>query len=154
MARIPNIFEQLFESGDTVTGVAYTGEATATQSDDGHIYRQTKSGSEAGAINGGLIPMNVNGGAGLYRLFGAAYISLPGCSNIDIRVVDPDTSKEFVVATAAAAEIVAQTTDSNSPLPPGWVIKVVATGTLTGDGKIWLSLDQWFYASPLAPMSG
>jgi len=62
VARIPNIYEQVFRTGDAMTGVSYTGvgggdsAGGAAQTADGHIYRVTPLTAE-GAIDGGLLAL-------------------------------------------------------------------------------------------------
>lgn len=148
MARIPNIYEQLFEAGDTISGVAYTGTETPVQSADGHVYRQLKAGGDP-AIDGGVIPSQATGGGDLYRKITAVYVFAEDATLISVIAVDPD-GYEFVIYSTASGDCLIIPEGDYYPVLPGWSVKVEVTTSNglnvlgAGGGKIMFVLDPWF----------
>lgn len=148
MARIPNIYEQVFEAGDVITGAAYTGTAATVQSADGHVYRQTKAVSD-GAIVGGEIPSEATGGDSLYRKITAVYVFAEDATEIRVIAVDPD-GYEFVAYSTTSGNCLIIPEGDYYPVLPGWSVKVEADTSNgsnalgAGGGKIMFVLDPWF----------
>jgi hypothetical protein len=147
MARIPTIYEQIFEAGDTITGVAYTGTAAPTQSADGYVYRQTKDPAD-GVIDGGLIPSVATGNIA-YRVVTTAYIFADDANDIKIIGVDPDGFEHILYSTTSGDCLVVPI-QAKYPIYPGWTVKVEVLTSNPGEvlgaagGKIILVLDPWF----------
>lgn len=144
---IPRILIQTFESGDGCSGVAYTGLDTGVRDPGstsplrGLIYKDTKSGAEPGAIDGGLFSLGALCGDSFFPKLSTAWVKMPGATAIALSAVDPD-GVEFDIASVTANTMVQSALDGWYLLP-GWQIKVAATGALTGDGVIYLVLDEW-----------
>ena len=148
MARIPNIFEQLFVAGDTVLGGAYGGSPAPVQSADGHVYRQTRIPGD-GAIDGGFIPTEATGGHAHYRVATAVYVFVSDATEIRVVAVDPD-GYEFILYTQTGGECLIIGEDIRYPIYPTWTVKIEADtsngGNAVGvDGaKIVIVVDPWF----------
>jgi hypothetical protein len=145
---IPKILIQTFESGDGCTGVAYTGLSKGVRDPGvssplrGLIYKDTKSGSEPGAIDGGLFDLGATMGTDFFPQLASVWISLPNASAIKLIAIDPD-GVEFEVASVSANTLVVSSISESWYCLPGWKFKVVATGTLNGDGAIYLIFNEW-----------
>ena len=152
---IPSYFTQVFASGDGVTGVAYTGTATVVRQSsdyparDGRIYVQGKGGGD-GVIDGGLFPIGTLRPR-LWNRYQGAFIKLPGCTAISVYAVDED-NVEYLLETVSTDTLVHDGYQSRWLLP-GWNLKVVATGTLSGAGKINLIFDEWADPISFAPLA-
>ena len=148
---IPSYFTQIFASGDGVTGISYTGEETVLRTHptiparNGRIHVAGKSGSEAGAIDGGLLDLATLR-LGLWNRLQGVFIKLPNISNISLFAVEED-GITYLMATVASDTMVMDGFSSKW-LQPGWNVKVVATGTLNAAGKIHFIFDEW--ANPIA----
>jgi hypothetical protein len=144
---VPDILVQSFENGDGCTGVAYTGldkgvrTVSAGHALNARIRWDRKSGDEVGAIDGGLFDLGTMLGPTIFPQLIAVWISLPGVTAIELKAVSDDGS-EYTLSTVSASTLIIGEPNAWSLLP-GWKIKVVATGTLTGDGTIRLVLPSW-----------
>lgn len=149
MARIPNIFEQIFESGDDITGVAYTGTGSDSRnglSNDGHVYRQFRDAGD-GAIDGGLIDLAAHGADTSYRKVIGGYVYSDGATSIDLFLVDPD-GFDFLVDSGTTDTLSMGLLEGYGMLP-GWGIKVVVDNAVgAGGGKIILYTELWFNPAP------
>jgi hypothetical protein len=156
LARIPNIFEQVFRSGDAMTGVAYTGTGGGdgagggAQSQDGHIYRQTPlgGGSPDPAIDGGLIPLHGELGVSrnAYLKLVSIYVFADGATDINVILVDTD-GFEHVVGSASGPRLVDDLLNDFMILP-GWNLKVTADNVGAAGAKIVAATDLWFNPAP------
>ena len=142
---IPRILIQTFESGDTCTGVAYTGLDVGVRDPGvssplrGVIYKDTKLGAEV--VNGGLLDLGAIMGEDFFPELASGWIKMPGATGIALQAVDAD-GNIFEIAAVSSDTMVQSALDSWFMLP-GWSIKIVVTGTLTGDGIIYLVLNEW-----------
>lgn len=144
---VPDVLVQYFESGDTCTGVAYTGLNRGNRTvETGHplnarVHWDGKSGSEPGAIDGGLFDLETLLGGSIFPQLEAVWISLPGVTAIVLKAVSED-GHEFTLSSVSTSQMVVSKPSSWLMLPK-WKLKVVATGTLTGSGSIHLILPTW-----------
>jgi len=142
---IPRILIQTFGNGDTCTGVTYTGLDLGVRDPGvssplrGLIYKDTKLGVET--VNGGLFDLGALMGEDFFPELATAWISLPGATAIALTAIDED-GVEFPVSSTTTSTLVESALDSWYMLP-GWKLKVVATGGITGDGVIYLVLNEW-----------
>jgi hypothetical protein len=144
---VPDVLVQRFEAGDSCTGVAYTGLSAGNRTVAvGHplnarVWLDDKSGAEPGAIDGGLFDLEAILGGSIFPQLEAVWISLPGVTAITLSAVSEDGS-EFTIASVSASQMVIGQ-PSSWLLLPRWKLKVVATGALTGQGGIYLTLPPW-----------
>jgi hypothetical protein len=144
---VPDVLVQSFSFGDACTGVAYTGLNRGVRTaGTGHalnarVYADGKSGAEPAPIDGGLFDLGAILGETIFPQLDAVWISLPGVTAITLKAVSEE-GREFTLSTVAASQMVVGS-PSSWRLLPKWKIKVVATGTLTGNGSIHLILPEW-----------
>lgn len=138
-------FLQRYRTGDTVTGVAYTGSGDVTFEQFFLLVQVPADGEDP--IDGGEIPLGRNIPDGFdvpYRKVTMAYISLPGVGSIALRVVDPETGTEFTVLSVATDKLAMQLTERDYGVPAGWGVRVVTDGVeLTDAGLIYIGTDLW-----------
>jgi hypothetical protein len=159
VARIPNIFEQVFRSGDAMTGVAHTGVGGGdgaggkSQTPDGHIFRQLAGNALhvdglQGAIDGGLLPLegSVGDTRTAYLKLISIYVFAHGATSIKVLLVDTD-GFEHEVGTSTTEKLVDDLLNDFMILP-GWKLKVTADSIGANGAKIVAATDLWFHPAP------
>ncbi len=147
---VPSIFQQIFANGDSCSGVAYEGTAEVLRTSaafparDGRVYRNGKAIGD-GAIDGGLIPVGALRPKAYNRL-DDLYVKLPGCTAVAAYAVDED-GVAYLLASSATDTLVV-TSPYIYDLLPGWSVKVVGTGGITGPGAINASFSDWGFPIP------
>lgn len=154
MARIPNIFEQSFRNGDSITGAAYTGSGGgdgaggSSLSDDKHVFRQTPLGAEP-AIVGGLIPIGGSDTANSrdeYLKLISIYVFSHTATSIKVYAVDTDGFEHEILS--STSETLVDDLLSDFMLLPGWQLKVVSNAVGANGAKIVAAFDLWFNRAP------
>jgi len=154
VARVPNIFEQVFRNGDSVTGVAFTGSGGGdgaggpSLSADKHVYRQTPLAAE-GAIVGGLIPIGGSDTANSrdeYLKLVSIYVYSHTATSIRVIAVDTDGFEHILGSSTTDTYVDDLLNDFM--LLPGWNLKVVTNAVGTNGAKIVVAFDLWFNRAP------
>ena len=146
----PSILQQVFESGDSCTGVAYEGtaavlrESDAFPARDGRVYRNEKVLAD-GAIDGGLFPVGALRDRA-YNTVQAVWAKLPGCTAVAAYALDEDGNAYLFASSATDTLIVSS--PNTYDLMPGWSLQIVGTGALTGDGAITAMFTDWGHPVP------
>jgi len=140
--RNPSIVIQKFRTGDSITGVSYTGAAESDVSSSGDWFTYTQEPGDAAAIDGGLIPIPKQVQYPIRHIV-SAYAYSPGSASMKLILVEPVSGAEFEIVTFATDTLYFATLDRGYEVPYGWQVKFESDGTaMTGAGFVYIRFEE------------